>query len=90
MRAVHSLTITAKCPMNGQRDFYELTVEVPAHVTLPVEELLKEAERFVNTAIFQENLTKCIASAARETAKSESIKVRTVGYHTGVRTEVTA
>lgn len=77
----HTLTIRAKCPMDNGNDKYE--AEFTATRVVPVETILAAVKRMTRKTIFQEDLT---AALARELG----MEVRTVGYHSGVRTEVTA
>jgi hypothetical protein len=82
MRAKHHLTVTAICPVNDTlTDVYEVTVE--ADRILKVEDILAAAKPFSDKKIYQEDLT-------NELARKLNATVRTVGYHSGVRTEVEA
>jgi NADPH-dependent 7-cyano-7-deazaguanine reductase QueF len=88
MKATHTLTVTARCPVNGQRDTYKL--EVTTSRVIYVESLLDLTELFVNQRIAQEELTTRIANALRAGHGDDSIEVRTFGTHSGVTTEVAA
>lgn len=81
MRVSHSLTVRAKCPMDDQIDIYQVTVE--ADRVVKVEDIIQVAERFAARQVFQEDLTV-------EMARALGATVKTVGWHSGVRTEVTA
>lgn len=81
MLVVHSLTIRAKCPMDKFGDTYE--AEFSADRVIPVEYILAAVKKLTKREIFQEDLTVRLARAL-------GVQVRTIGYHSGVRTEVTA
>lgn len=81
MRVTHTLTIIAKCPVDQRPDTYD--VEITASRVIKVEDILDAAKRFAEIEIFQEDLT---TQLARELGAT----VKTVGYHSTVRTEVIA
>ena len=81
MQVTHSLTIKARCPVDHKIDVY--IVEVTSSVVVKVEDILAEADKFKSREIFQEDLTEQLARALGCT-------VKTVGYHSGVKTEVVA
>jgi hypothetical protein len=77
MRARHSLTVLSACPVDGQRDVYEVEVEVD--FVLPVEHILAAVARLTKESLFQEALTERLA-------RELGARVRTSGTHSGVRT----
>ncbi len=81
MRVVHTTTIQAKCPVDHDLDTYE--VEFSAERVIKVEDILAAIKQVAAREIFQEDLTVLLA-------RQLGVQVRTVGYHSGVRTEVTA
>ena len=81
MKVVHSLTVQARCPVDSQLDTYEATFT--ASRVVKVEDILAAIKRVANRKVFQEDLT---CQLARELGMS----VTTIGYHSGVRTEVSA
>lgn len=79
MRVTHTLTIEASCPVDNKLDVYECTIE--ASRTIPVEDILKATADLPKA--FQEDITATLARTLGAT-------VRTVGWHSGVKTEVVA
>jgi hypothetical protein len=77
MRVRHSLTVLSACPVDGQRDVYEVEVEVD--FVLPVEHILAAVSRLTKEALFQEALTERLA-------RELGARVRTIGTHSGVKT----
>lgn len=81
MRVTHTLTVAAVCPVDGLPDVYEATVT--AERVVKVEDILKIAASFARRKVYQEQVTS-------EMARKLGCSVRTVGYHSGVKTEVEA
>jgi GTP cyclohydrolase I len=81
VRVRHHLTVTAVCPVDGLPDVYAVTVE--AERVVRVEDILRVARTFAKRRLYQEQLTE-------EMARKLSATVRSVGFHSGVRTEVEA
>lgn len=80
MIARHTLKVTALCPKGG-RDHYTAEIEVDQFV--PVEGILSVAEKFSNTAIYQEDLVVSLACELKA-------KVTLTGLHGQVHTVVEA
>lgn len=82
MRITHETRFASVCPVDGSEDIYDLAVECDR--TIPVEEVL-EALKVVREKgpMFQEDITEWLAARLRTT-------VTTVGFHSGVKTTVTA
>ena len=81
MIARHSLQVVARCPVDGAVDIYQVTVETDR--TIFVETILAEVARVTAEPMTQEILTDTLSAALRA-------KVTSVGFHSGVRTEVVA
>lgn len=77
----YSMTVRCGCPVDDLPDVYE--VEFENSVLIRVEDILAAVSGFSATKVFQEDLT-------ADLARRLSCRVRTVGYHSGVRTEVEA
>jgi hypothetical protein len=77
MRVVYSFKLEAICPVDGLADLY--SVEVISDVVIPVENLLDALET-VSKNDFQENIT-------QELSRILPAEVKTVGWHSGVKTE---
>lgn len=75
----YSLRVKCCCPVDDLPDAYD--VEVTSDRAVAVEKLLELAGTFENRKIFQEQLTE-------EFARMSGCGVRTVGWHSGVKTEV--
>lgn len=80
MKIRHTLLVTAICPVDDLPDVYETSVETGRVIN--VETILEVAASFSERKIYQEDLT-------QEMARRLAATVSTVGYHSGVRTEVT-
>lgn len=81
MIVIYTLRVRCACPVDDLSDVY--TAKVFSDRAVPVEEILECAKSFEGRKIFQEQLTE-------ELARTLSCKVHTVGWHSGVKTEVTA
>lgn len=81
MRVTHSLTVTAICPVDGLPDVYQVTITAARVVR--VEDILETAASYKDRKIFQEELT-------HDMARKLACCVKSVGYHSGVKTEVEA
>ena len=81
MKVKHTLEIKARCPVNDGQDTYRLTVTVDRLVK--VEDILEAVRKLTAEPIFQEDLTRRLAS---ELAAS----VHTTGRHGEVETECEA
>ena len=77
----YELTVRAICPVDGSTDIYHVTVE--SRRTVMVETILEVAASFAPRKITQEVLTVEMATALW-------CRVVSVGYHSGVKTTVTA
>lgn len=77
MNIIYELTIHAKCPVDGSDDIYQMTVTTSE--IIPVELILDIVKECSALPIFQESLTESLAAKLQTT-------VKTVGYHTGVKT----
>ena len=80
MKVTHELTLKARCPVDDAVDIYEVTITTNSmSVNLKVEDLLEVVDALQDTTIFQEDITMKIADRL-------GVSVRTVGYHSGVKT----
>lgn len=79
MRVKHKLQITSICPVDGKADVYECTVTTGR--VLSVEEILAAVAAMKDRSAYQEEI-------CQELHRRLACKVRLVGYHSGVRTEV--
>lgn len=79
MRVTYSLTIEAKCPIDNEPDAYEC--EITSTRTIPVEEILDAVKELPKA--FQEDVTVALARKLGAT-------VQTIGWHSGIKTEVVA
>jgi NADPH-dependent 7-cyano-7-deazaguanine reductase QueF len=77
----YNLKIKCKCPVDGFPDVY--TAEITSDRAVPVEEILQRVKVFEDRKMFQEQMTE-------ELARMLSCRVCTVGWHSGVETEVVA
>jgi NADPH-dependent 7-cyano-7-deazaguanine reductase QueF len=75
MLVTYSLSMHCNCPVDNLPDLYD--VEITSDKTIPVEDILMAIET-VNRKDFQENITE---SLAREIPA----KVKTTGYHSGIK-----
>jgi hypothetical protein len=80
MRVKHTLTIDAVCPFDDNRDTYKCVITSARFIS--VEEIQTAVENLTRKA-FQEDITEGLARTLGAT-------VRTVGWHSGVKTEVVA
>ncbi len=76
MNTTHQLTVRRRCPVDDAYDVYEVTIET--YKMIEVERILG-AIAALPEKLFQEDLTQQLATALGCT-------VRTVGYHSGVKT----
>ena len=79
MHVEHSLTMIAKCPVNGATDFYDVTFILDKFIN--VEALMVEMLQYHKQPIYQEDLTQKLADFAK-------CEVITHGIHSGIRTMV--
>ena len=79
MRVRHELTVQAKCPVDNKRDVY--TCYVYARGVVKVEDILAAVQELTkdDRPVFQEAFTQDLHRAL-------ACKVKTVGYHSGVKT----
>lgn len=75
----YSLSIKCRCPVDKLPDVYD--AEILSSSSLAVEEILKITASFETQEMFQEELTQRLA-------RHTCCQVRTVGWHSGVKTEV--
>lgn len=80
MKVTHTLEITAICPVDGKPDVYLCKVE--ATRVVEVEKIIAKSVEFNRSWIYQEDL-------CQELHRALACKVTLIGYHSGVRTEVT-
>ncbi len=69
------------CPADKEKDFYVVTVE--SRRTVMVEDILAAIKEWENEKAYQEDITAALSRALGCT-------VTTVGWHSGVKTTVTA
>lgn len=81
MQVKHTLTMVAKCPVDSKPDRY--TVEVTSDRVIKVEDILDACKGYEVKAAYQEQITV-------ELARTLNCEVKTVGFHSGVKTEVVA
>jgi len=81
MNVKHKLEIVALCPVNGEKDCYKMTVRTKR--VIYVEKILKLVDKYKKKKISQEELTHKIA-------RKLGASVTTIGFHSGVKTKVTA
>lgn len=78
----HEFRMSALCPIDGTVDYYQVTLAVGDRL-VHVEDVLDVARSYADQTLFQEWLTARLASDLGG-------DVTTVGFHSGVRTTVTA
>lgn len=81
MICTYETRISAACPMDGQPDIYEATFT--SENTIKCEDILEAIAPYAVEKAFQEQITSDLARKLRCT-------VKTVGYHSGVKTTVIA
>jgi len=81
MKVRHFLLVRSVCPVDKLPDVYETIVETTS--VLPVETIIEVAQSFAERELYQEDLTS-------EMARRLGATVTTTGWHSGVRTEVSA
>ena len=79
MNVKHTMTLEAKCPVNGERDTYTATIELD--YLIGVESLLSACKEYTDIPWFQEQVTDHLARRFRA-------KVTTQGRHGPVLSEV--
>lgn len=89
MKCEYKLHVAAKCPKGG-RDEYLVIVE--ADTMIPVETIISIIDVEVAKPVFQEAMTQLIAEQLDHLPVDSTDQpvvgvVRTIGYHSGVRTE---
>lgn len=65
----HKFTVHAKCPVNGDDDYYDCTITV--YRTLPVERINEVILELTQEPIFQEDLTEELAMRLEASVVSE-------------------
>tara|TARA_R100001129_G_scaffold181505_1_gene160882 strand:- start:476 stop:718 length:243 start_codon:yes stop_codon:yes gene_type:complete len=75
MLVKYSLEMPASCPVDNLADLYE--VEITSTKVIPVEDILMAVET-INQKDFQENITLALS-------REIPAKVKTTGYHSGVK-----
>jgi len=80
MRCEYTIEIECNCPVNGERDVYQVTLV--SHEKILVEDIIEYMGRFSNETVFQEDLTQKIA-------KDFNCETTSIGSHSGVITKVT-
>ena len=81
MKCTYDTRIVAACPVDDRPDVYEVTLESDG--TIEVERILAAIARYATEKKFQEDIT-------AELARELRCNVRTVGWHSGVKTTVIA
>lgn len=81
MLAKHTFTLNGRCPVNGELDFYTITVETDQ--VLEVHAMVETARNLLADPILQEDFTVQLATAT-------GAKVTTACRHGQVHTVVTA
>ena len=81
MIAKYTISIKSNCPVDGRPDTYE--AEITSSHPIAVEKIVECVSEFCDQKIFQEEITERLARIL-------SARVRTVGWHSGVRVEVVA
>jgi len=80
MNVVHTLEITAICPVDKLPDVY--ACEVHASRVIPVESIISEAEKLRSAELYQEDVCQRLHRAL-------ACRIVLTGYHSGVQTKVT-
>ena len=75
MQVTYSFWMEASCPVDNLADLYE--VEIVSDKVIPVEDILMALES-VNRKQFQESLTEAMA-------REIPARVKTTGYHSGIK-----
>lgn len=81
MKCVYETRIVAACPVDSRPDVYDATFE--SDDTIRCEDIVAAINKYATEKAFQEVITADLARGLR-------CKVVTVGYHSGVKTTVTA
>lgn len=81
MKCRYSLKIRCACPVDEGQDVYDAIFESDG--MLKVEDIIDAVLAYNTVAAFQEDIT-------RSLARKLGCRVTTFGYHSGVRTEVSA
>lgn len=84
MRVTYEFTATCRCPVDDSVDTYSVTVVSPH--TIMVEDILHCVKLFRDQKHTQEEFTLMLAGALKN--KEGGVAVKTLGFHSGVRTEV--
>ena len=82
MRVTHTLTLTARCPVDDARDVYECVIATDR--CIEVESIIEIAKVVAGMKAYQENITQYIRQQL-----GTGVSVTTRGVHSGVNTEVT-
>lgn len=82
MRVTHTLTLTARCPVDDTRDVYECVVTTDR--CIEVETIKQIAKTIEGMKVYQENITEFMRKQL-----GTGVSVTTRGVHSGIRTEVT-
>jgi len=81
MLVTHKFSLSGRCPVNGDIDYYAITVETDRMIE--AHSMVSTARELLSAPTFQEDFTKALASAI-------GAKVTTACRHGHVFTEVTA
>ena len=76
MIVTHEIRVCGLCPVNGERDFYDVTITTTKVIKV---EAIIELVGAIVWPIFQEDMTQMLADVLK-------CRVRSVGYHSGVKT----
>ena len=77
----YQTTLTGLCPVDDSNDVYDVTFE--SYSMIPVEDILTAMRSYNGFQQFQEQTT-------AELARTLKCRVTTVGFHSGVKTTVSA
>jgi hypothetical protein len=81
MKATYETTIVTRCPVNGDRDVYAVTIESDTQISC--ETINQTIDEWSNESCYQEILTQYLATEL-------AAKVITSGIHSGVTVTVVA
>ena len=76
MLVTHEIQVYGRCPVDGQSDTYDVTVTT--RKIIKVEDII-EAINSIQWPVFQEEMTQQLADRL-------GCRVRSVGYHSGIKT----
>ena len=76
MKVTHDVRVYGRCPVDGKSDYYDVTVTTMK--VIKVEDIIAVVEA-IKWPVFQEEMT-------QQLANSLGCSIRSVGYHSGIKT----